>query len=450
MRKFLKFLIGLLITLLLLTISIIKPIDTTEYRNNFYYTNTLQSINSTPLVNDSSMHLHVGWGKRNITPSFPLQISSYGLRPEFEGIHDSMYVRTFAFKSGKLKVCIITMDLLIVPPSVVRKAMPLLNELGYTRDHVYFSATHTHNAAGGWAENIGGRFLAGKYNEKMVQLIVDGIIHSLIEAEDSAEPASIGFSKINAEKLVENRLVGEEGTKDPWLRIIKFKTESNKTACLLTFSAHANCMPKEENLISCDYPGFLVDSLEHSSEIDFAAFCAGAVGSMKPGEVGKESFEKAITIADSLFHKVKDSHNLIDLKPGRNLSCAYFPIEMRDPNLKISNSLALRPWIFHWLLGRQEVGLSMISLGENVFIGTPCDFSGELGLALDSVAAKKNINLLITSFNGAYVGYITPDKYYDLVKYETREMNWYGPGNGSYFTELIDKIIDKASEQTKQ
>jgi hypothetical protein len=70
----------------------------------------------------------------------------------------------------------------------------------------------------------------------------------------------------------------------------------------------------------------------------------------------------------------------------------------------------------------------------------PCDFSGEFMPILEKVALEKHRKLIITSFNGSYMGYLTPDQYYTLPHYETREMNWLGK-KGSYFTELIEQII---------
>ena len=75
-------------------------------------------------------------------------------------------------------------------------------------------------------------------------------------------------------------------------------------------------------------------------------------------------------------------------------------------------------------------------------VGAPCDFSGELALPLYQHARQKNMRLVVTSFNGGYMGYITPDRYYDKDHYETRLMNWYGPGNGTYFSECIRRIVD--------
>ena len=51
---------------------------------------------------------------------------------------------------------------------------------------------------------------------------------------------------------------------------------------------------------------------------------------------------------------------------------------------------------------------------------------------------------MINSFNGGYIGYVTDDKWYDMEginTYETYTMNWYGPFNGKYFSDLIKKII---------
>jgi len=76
-------------------------------------------------------------------------------------------------------------------------------------------------------------------------------------------------------------------------------------------------------------------------------------------------------------------------------------------------------------------------------ISTPCDFSGELAFRIDSLKAPDEKGIMINSFNGSYVGYITDDKWYDRVTYETRDMNWFGPYNGQYFTELILKISEK-------
>lgn len=424
-----------------LAIMLIDTVDKTPLQETTYYQQMMDQVDTLQYMEDT-LALTAGWAKANITPLQPLQIASYGLRRDFDGVHDSLFVRSFVFKSQKKKCALITMDLLIVPPTVAAIALPLLEKEGFGRDDVYFSATHSHNAAGGWAEGVAGRFLAGTFEEEYVHYIADNIVASVKNAEKNAAPFEIGFGKIKAANQVANRLI-DGGKTDPYLRILKLKKNNGENAMIISYSAHPTCLAKKINYISCDYPGFLVDSLEKGGITNFAAFFAGAVGSMKPGETGTADFEKAVTIADSLEEKVAILNDSIQLEQPKELVSDFIPLYSRSAHLRISEELRIRPWVFNWLLGKQSPGISVFKIDNNVMIGTPCDFSGELMIPLDSLAKTRNINLQITSFNGAYLGYITPDQYYHLVKNETREMNWYGPYNGSYFSEIIEKILLK-------
>jgi hypothetical protein len=76
-------------------------------------------------------------------------------------------------------------------------------------------------------------------------------------------------------------------------------------------------------------------------------------------------------------------------------------------------------------------------------VGLPCDFSGELVAVLSRYASNKGLRLIITSFNGAYAGYVTDDRHFDKDQYETITMSWFGPYNGAYFQEVVKDVIDK-------
>jgi hypothetical protein len=52
---------------------------------------------------------------------------------------------------------------------------------------------------------------------------------------------------------------------------------------------------------------------------------------------------------------------------------------------------------------------------------------------------------MVTSFNGAYTGYIIPCKYYHLNEYESRLMNWFGPAYNPYVNYMIGEMIEKVS-----
>jgi hypothetical protein len=81
-----------------------------------------------------------------------------------------------------------------------------------------------------------------------------------------------------------------------------------------------------------------------------------------------------------------------------------------------------------------------------LLLGTPCDFSGEFNPALDAYSAQKGFQNIVTSFNGGYVGYLTPRNRYDIDHYETKLMNWYAPGTGEEVETSLEYLIDVASK----
>ncbi|MCB0845966.1 MAG: hypothetical protein KDE26_22100, partial [Bacteroidetes bacterium] len=49
---------------------------------------------------------------------------------------------------------------------------------------------------------------------------------------------------------------------------------------------------------------------------------------------------------------------------------------------------------------------------------------------------------LVSSFNGAYVGYVIPAKYYHYDQYEARTMSWFGPGINPFIEELLRRNME--------
>ena len=124
------------------------------------------------------------------------------------------------------------------------------------------------------------------------------------------------------------------------------------------------------------------------------------------------------------------------------LRTVTLPLEMREPQWRIAQNWRLRPWLWSRFYGNYPAEVKALRLGNLLMVGMPCDFGGVLMEPLRQYAASKGRNLVVTSFNGGYCGYITPDNRYDMPGYETRIMNWFGPGNAAYFDEIIRKLVD--------
>jgi neutral ceramidase len=438
---------GIVVTLFLLILSlpfIFTKIDRTPYRQMDYYQTMMKRIDSVSLDSAAEMPLQAGWAQASILPSYLPHLAGYGIRPMSEAVHDTVYAKAIVLSTALSKSVIISLDLLIFPPSVAAPLLKKLKQMGYQESSVYLSATHTHHAPGGWAGGPGGRFLAGKYKQDYVDFLVEKCIAVVLQAEQNKETAEIGFQRLDLSALVHNRLRVADAGKDGYMRVVKLRKNSGQTAAFVSYSAHANCLLMKYNVVSADYPGALAQKLLATKKINFMLFAAGMVGSHAPDEIPPfKNNELATIYADSLSKPLLASWDSIPMRTSTSIATLSVPLTLREPHLKISQNWRIRPWLFKALLGTYEPKLNMLCLGNIVLLGTPCDFSGELMKDFEPICQEKKINLIVTSFNGGYIGYINADRHYDLPRAETRDMNWFGPYNQAYFTEIVVKLLEK-------
>ncbi|WP_090341281.1 neutral/alkaline non-lysosomal ceramidase N-terminal domain-containing protein [Dyadobacter koreensis] len=448
--KFLKILFyilgSLLFILLIMVATMVTTVDRTPYKEMAYYKQWKENIGriaNEPAADTTSKQIIAGWAKVNITPQTPGPMAGYGKRKgaHYEAVHDSIYVRTVVVDNGISKAAIITADMLIVPPNITERVKELLPKVNFTFDQVYFGAIHSHNSLGGWYNTITGKLFAGAYDAATVENISQAIIKSIQDAQKNTQPATIAFGEVKDTLDIRNRLVGEEGILDPWVRNIELIKADGKKALITSYAAHSTVLNAKTMELSRDYAGALVDGLE-AGEANFAVYMAGAVGSMGPIEKGKDDFDEVKNQAGGVEKAIQSILGSFEKQPDIIRSITV-PLPLRDPTPKLTPKFALRSWVFRWAFGDVPSYVKALRVGNVLMIGVPCDFSGELMPELTAYAAKKGLHLMVTSFNGGYVGYITNDKFFDRDLYETTTMSWFGPYNGAYFQEVIKDLIDK-------
>lgn len=442
-KNFLKVIFYVTAFMALLAFALFDKIDTTSYKDQDFYRHTIKTFEESLPNNLQDSLITAGWAKANITPRTRLRTAGYGITKPYQAIGDSIYIKSIVLGNSVQKVVILTADLLIFPPLLARDLEQYVKHR-YPEADLFFSATHTHSSTGGWSKGIAGKLMSGGFDETYYQFLLKKAIVSIDKAIEDSEPVVVSFRRVDAKGLVENRLVKEQGVVYPWLINLKLQKNSGEVAIIASFSAHPTCNEPRDGIISRDYPGYFTDSLESTKEINFAAFLAGPVGSHGPRKkLVTERSRLSKVLSDSLvarFFKSTDDYTTI----GSDLLYVKKKVNLREPHLKISNTIRLRPWVYHLLIGEeQDITIRFLKLGNILLTGTPCDFSGELVPELDSLAYQNGLELMVTSFNGAYIGYITKDEHYHINKSETRIMNWYGPQNGQFFSELISVMIGK-------
>ena len=439
-----------IVSIMVILIFTIKPLDRTPLEETDYYKNTLNSIDDKEINSIYGDTIKVGWSKVSLIPNFLSPMAGYGARKgaNYEGVNDSIWVKAVVFDNGINRSAYVSLDLLIVPPNLDYNKIS--EGINIESENILFTASHTHSSIGGYLEGLAGNIFGGKYDKKNLDFITTAIREALNNAMSDLKKSKIGYGSIYAADFITNRLAGDSlGTYDPFLRVLKIVREDGKRSTIFSYSAHATCYGHNQRNLSGDYPGNLTKKLENYNDTDFAVYGAGAVGSMSPRTKSKKGDKKVEEMSRGLYQFISEGLRNIGVKYEYKLNSEKYNIEMREQSFKINSRFIIRPWLFKFLVGDSPKFISSLRVGNLLIVGTPCDFSGELVEPIEKSISNKELNLMINSFNGGYIGYITDDKWYDrkdINTYETYTMNWYGPYNGEYFSKLIKKVIKNNEE----
>ncbi|WP_288372853.1 neutral/alkaline non-lysosomal ceramidase N-terminal domain-containing protein [uncultured Algoriphagus sp.] len=436
-----KVLLGIFLFLLLVAIFTLTRVDRSPIENQDFYQNTLKSLQDLPIESTQGDLWLAGWSKANMTPAQPIDLVGYAPRGAYDFVQDSSFVKSIFLSNGKSSIAWLNLELLIVHPhlaksieSAVKKSFPDLTQ-------VIFTATHTHSGMGGYMPGPVGELAFGGFQEEIVQMITEKSLEAISKAKMEMDTVSITYRKADAGELLANRFI-KDGPTDPFTRQLIFTQKSGQKATLITYSAHATCLSSKFMGLSGDYPFYLMKTLEEK-EFDFALFAAGTVGSHRPiapGNQVKDIQEYAFQL-DSVNRLKMTRYATIR---NASLKNARLDIQLREPHLRISDNWRIRPWLFERLVGDTNAHFDITQIGNTLLISSSGEISGVFYEKWEKLAESKGLNLIITTFNGGYIGYITPDELYDKHFHEVREMNWYGPGNGKYFDDMITKIIEQS------
>lgn len=430
------------VVLVAIALIVLTKVDRSPIQDQGFYKETFTRLNNTTFSASKGEAWLAGWSSVNMTPDEPTDLVGYAPRGKYEFVQDSSYVKALALSNGKTRVAWLNYELLIVHPDLSKQVQDAVHQANLPIDQLIFTATHTHSGMGGYMPGPMGEMAFGGYDQSIVELMVSRSLSALQNAIAIQDTVSITYRKADAGDLVANRFV-KDGSTDPFVRQLIFSKKSGKKATFLTYSAHATVMSTKFMGLSGDYPYYLTKDLE-AGGFDFAMYAAGAVGShrpLRPGntpemvELYAHQLDSALNLKMTYFATVKNPE----------ITTGTLPISLRAPHLRVTDNLRLRPWLFNYLLGDTNAHLDITQIGNTLMIASSGELSGVFYEKWEKLAQSKGLNLIITTFNGGYIGYITPDELYDENFHEVREMNWYGPGNGKYFDDMIMTIIKKST-----
>jgi hypothetical protein len=459
--KRLGIILGIILTVILLLSFLIyffgtSSVESKAYFETDYYQKSmarLDSIKEAGIVKVSDS-IQAGFARVNITPALNssednysegkfvhVPLAGFGARKgkPATSVHDSIFVKAAALKIGGQTVVFISADMLIMPPAIVDSVSILLSKKGIRREQVLYSATHTHSSIGAWGAGYVGEMFAGKENPALEKWLVLRISQVITSAIDDLRSARIGIGSFRVPAYTSNRLIGKSGNKNNDFSFITLEQIGHKKAIIGSYSAHATTLGADNWQISADYPGYWARKMEQTSA-DYALFIAGSVGSQSPAGEGS-SFDKSKYIGEALADSLNAHMADAALKDTITFSALSLKMQLPQYNIRLTSTVNLATSVSKKLLPLTDhVYLQAVRLGNMIWITTPCDFSGEYALGLKNSLAAYGFKGNVTSFNGGYVGYIVPPRYFYLDEYEPKVMGWFGPTMGDYTMDLIRQM----------
>ncbi len=462
LRKILKIIaifIGLVFVFLFWAL---QGLDYTPYFESEYYKITNSRFDSlASSLNGSRGKVFVGFGKQSITPTLngdtddpssgkfvEIPLAGFGGREgaPATGIHDSLFVKCVAIKVNEKIIVFVGSDLLIMPPEVSAMSSEYISKkYALGRGDIFYSATHTHSSVGAFSAGKVGELFGGVYNPNVIEWLSGQVSKAIEMALKNVKPGQIGIGNFHARDFVNNRLVGEDGRVNTDFMIMMASQDDGEKAVLGSFDAHATTLGTWNMETSADYPGYWQRKLEENG-FDMAVFFAGSVGSHTYQSKG-DRFDKSKYIGEALADSVVKYSQKIIMKDSIDLSSMTLKVEIPDFHIRVTDGLRLNPYISKKLFPDVgEVFLQTARIDSLIWATAPSDFSGETTLVYKNAMYKRGYKAMVTSFNGAYTGYIIPCKYYHLDAYESRLMNWFGPGYNPFINYMLGEMIDKVSE----
>jgi len=438
-------------------------VDFRPYFREGYYTKTMARLRALEETNGVVRgELAAGFGRARLSPNVnasenvpaqgqfrSLSLAGYGNRHgrSATGVHDDLFVKAVALKVRDHLGVMVGADALIIPRDVEEKAMQRLEqESGLKREQVYLSATHTHSSLGGWGEGMLAESFAGPFQPGAQVWFADCIVAAVQSAVKDLKPARFGQGRFSAAQFIRNRLVGTLGNVDPEFRYAVLEQDGGRRAVLGVFGAHATILSGDMMQFSADYPGAWERAVEQATD-GLAVFLAGGVGSHSPVP-GTNGLAGVDQMGQALARLVLERLPGTPLTNSVTFGMLGLDVLMPPLNVRLSDGLRLRPWLASRFVPAKPTSfLQAFRIDGCVWISTPCDFSGELALEVKNWLRARGSDATITSFNGDYVGYVIPARYYHLGGYEPRLMSFFGPNVPDYFSELIRSMALNLADQ---
>ena len=347
----------------------------------------------------------------------------------YEVTDDACGVRALTIATERATVTIVATDLLLINGDL--RAL-ILGQTRLAPEQVYFTATHSHSALGGWGNNPLERLVAGTYDPEVATDLADTIAATILRSRATTQPAEVAFVQVDCPNLQRNRILVGQSTNDrmaAWVfrSVPRADRPPQTLATLAVFGAHATISHPKPPHLGGDYPAAFAEALAKVVDSGMVLFAAGTVGDASPIRPAAPTQRQSVrSYGADLAARLGSQFSA--LRFDRQLDLANVNLDVALPPIQVP--LGSSSWRFSplatWWIGSRRTNLHILRLGPAYLVGFPGDVAGHLAQRL-----RSSLPVVATSFNGDYKGYLVPRSTFETTPcYETRAMSFYGPNLG--------------------
>ena len=217
-------------------------------------------------------HWQIGLASVEITPNVGATLSGFVARSALAvGVHDPLFAKCVAVGDGANRAALLVLDLIGVDRELVSEVRQRVSAL--PAEHVAVLATHTHGGP-----SVLRRSFLGEVDKRYLASVVARGAEAVNKAVERMQAGVVRFG-VGVESTIAKNRRDPNGPTDPEVPVVRFEDVTGKVLGLLvSYACHPVTLGADNLLVTRDYPGEVVASLEPfypGAEILFATGCSG-------------------------------------------------------------------------------------------------------------------------------------------------------------------------------
>lgn len=419
--------------------------------------------------------MKIGLAKQDITPGLPIYMSGYIERKgQAKGIIDHLFAKAIVLEDNAgEKIVIISADLLYITKVQTEVIRAKINELTEIKvNQIVICVTHTHSGPLTFDYP-----LFGEIDKEYVEWLLDIIPKMVLRALEDLQECKLGWYQDNVRSIGKNRR-NYSIKSETYLTILSFVSLSDELlAVMFNYNCHPTVLSAENLMISGDYPGAAVKSLEkiYGEDILFI-FSNGASGDIstrftRNSQTFDEKDRMGRILAEEVIKGIKrtryESHNHIilaektfvlkerELPDEEQMDKRIIEYQMKLQELKNNNAsdskIRLAETDLHGITilkmqreyrDRLEYGgtITAIRIGRGCILTQPAELFSKLGSQIMKQSPFA-INM-VTGYANGNIGYLPDRISYQEGGYEALSCH-FKCGSGEELVRLAVDTINK-------